>query len=153
MRRIILVDIDGVLSDDRWREPRKMISWDEYHSAAGNDPPIETSINLINSMHEQGFYIVALTTRPEKWRIVTMRWLTTHNVAIDELIMRPENDYRKSPELKLALAEPFGEEVVAIIDNRQDVIEMFNENWQHEIVTMHVNPRIKHVQVSQVWPL
>jgi uncharacterized HAD superfamily protein len=122
--RQVLVDIDGVLSDDRWREGRKNVSWDEYHSACWEDPPHKDMVAMINGLHEQEYYIVALTGRPEKWRVITMNWLTKHNVAIDELLMRQENDYRRSPELKLAMAARY-RDIAMVIDNRQDIVDAF----------------------------
>lgn len=126
MRRIVLVDLDGTISDDRWRGPLLKSSWDEYHQNAVWDRPYDHMVNLLCGLSQQDYHIIAVTGRPERWRGITMTWMFKHHIPACDLLMRPDNDYRKSHEVKMALVEPFINDVVMIIDDRDDIIEAFN---------------------------
>jgi hypothetical protein len=128
----ILCDIDHTISN---AFPRDNLiggegGWDAYHSASEADEPIDEMVRMINALQEQGFVIVAITARPEKWRQLTLSWLVRHNVRIDELLMRPEAEFRPAPEIKVDLAKKrFGEELNALVafvlDDRDDVCAAF----------------------------
>jgi hypothetical protein len=128
---ILITDIDHTLADAAWRD--HLIGgeggWDGYHEQACKDKPIRTLVALINAMHLAHWNVVAVTTRPEKWRAMTMRWLIDVGVRIDTLLMRPANDYRPSPELKVAqVLEYFPklrDNLVIVLDDREDVIAAF----------------------------
>ena len=95
---IVIVDIDGTLSDSRHREPLiETHGWDAFHAASPADAPIETVITLLRHGSHS---IWALTGRPEKYRAITNRWLVEHDVPIDLLLMRPDNDYRSAADVK-----------------------------------------------------
>src|SRR5260370_31845664 len=104
---VILNDIDHVLADAFWRDP--MIgtsSWDDYHAASIDDQPIQFIVDLVNLFWFTGqFEIVAITARPEKWRRLTMQWLLRHVIKIDDLLMRPDESFRLSAEMKVKLAK------------------------------------------------
>ena len=130
--KCVLCDVDHVLSKAFWRDPMIGTDWDEYHSAARDDEPIHDMVETINALHGAGFIIFGLTSRPEKWRGLTQAWLVRHSVKLDALLMRPNDDYRKSPEVKVAAAiECFGSEenlrkrVTLVLDDREDVTEAF----------------------------
>jgi phosphoglycolate phosphatase-like HAD superfamily hydrolase len=123
-----IFDIDKTLSDAAWRDCLYG-EWDEYHRLSPQDRPIGVAISILNALVDAGLEVVLMTGRPERWRAMTMAWLTTHGVQASELIMRPDDDYRKSPELKVALAEQrFGEslqDLVMVVDDRDDVLQAF----------------------------
>jgi hypothetical protein len=60
-----------------------------------------------------------------------MEWMSVTGVTIDEILMRDDNDFRPSPELKLALLKNYTkydidpDHVVVIIDDREDVALFF----------------------------
>lgn len=129
----ILVDIDHVLSNAFWRDA--MIGgdggWDAYHAANKDDAPIADVVDMINGLSAK-YNIIALTARPGKWRKQTMEWLLRHSVLIDEILLRPDDDYRPAPALKMALAtERFAPQeikdcVAFLLDDREDVCAAFN---------------------------
>jgi hypothetical protein len=124
----ILVDIDHTLSDAGWRDSM-MGNWDEYHGSAHADQPIMDMVLLINSLHDQRWNIVGLTTRPEKFRQQTLRWLMQYNVKMDEVLMRADDDFRPSAISKVALAHErfpdFANEVMLVFDDRDDIVAAF----------------------------
>lgn len=125
MARTILTDIDGTLADSRWRDG--ITPWDEYHAMSIQDEPNKHMIWLIKALHEREYVIVGVTTRPEKFRKLTMNWLLKYDVPIDTLLMRPNDDHRPSPELKVDLvAKALGlDDISFILDDREDVIAAF----------------------------
>ena len=129
-RKAILLDIDHTVSNAFWRD--QMVAagdWDAYHSAAVNDQPILDIVEMLRRLHAH-YLIIGFTSRPEKWRKMTVEWLLKHNVPFDEIHMRPADDNRKSPELKVSLAmgrfgRSLSETVAFVMDDRDDVIAAF----------------------------
>lgn len=133
--KTILVDIDHTLSDAAWRDGMERggkEGWEEYYKAGDKDEPHGKMVDFINSLHDFGYNIVAVTGRPEKWRSATTNWLVRHGVMVDEILMRPENNFKTSPLVKIELVrERFSSlkrEVLLIIDDREDIINMFKAN-------------------------
>lgn len=137
MKNVVIVDVDHVLSHASVRD--YMLGddgdtehdWDSYHEKARFDVPCSDLARIITALSAHEFYIVGLTSRPEKWRALTNDWLIKHNIPIDELIMRPADDFRKSHELKVALAKQrFGDdlqnEILCVFDDNEKIIEAFN---------------------------
>jgi hypothetical protein len=129
---VVIIDIDNTLSDSTWREELiKEQGWDAFHAAGKDDEPIKAMVKLISALCDssQITEIVALTARPEKWRAQTMLWLVTNEIYVDELIMRPDNDFAPSRTLKVKLAKEQmadrWDQVGLIIDDREDVITAF----------------------------
>lgn len=133
----ILVDIDHTLSDAFWRDEMMKggpnnTNWDDYHSASKDDKTLPVFVDLINALNLYGYDIVLITARPEKWRKLTMDWLCKHDINVEELLMRADDCFRSSPELKIQLVEErFGnkdhlhEQIAFVMDDREDVIQAF----------------------------
>lgn len=126
-RSIVIVDIDHVIADAAWRD-HLIPDWDAYHSVADNDALIEDIAHLLNALDNFGYTIIGLTGRPEKWRSLTLEWLVRHQVRMDDLIMRPDRDYRPSPEMKL---HRFQErypltDIAFVLDDRDDICAAFH---------------------------
>lgn len=135
MRKTILVDLDHTLSNSFWRDPMiGTTTWDEYHAANVEDKPVHDVAALINALWSAGHTIIGITARPGKWRAQSLSWLIRHNIHLDELLMRPDDDFKPAPQMKIALAiarfgnaKRMADEVAAIIDDREDVIMAFKE--------------------------
>ncbi len=133
MRRCVLVDIDHCLSNAFPRDG--MIgnnTWDEYHEASLRDEPLHDVVMFINTLYASGFHIIGLTARPGKWRQLTNDWLLKHGVQLTELLMRGDEEFRPSREMKIALAisffatkEKVKESVAFVLDDREDVCAAF----------------------------
>ena len=100
----ILLDIDHTISNSFWRDP--MIgaeNWDKYHEASKYDKPFKKVVNFINSLASMGYSIIAVTGRNEKFRHLTLDWFLRYHIDVDELLMRPDDNFIKNAELKLSL--------------------------------------------------
>lgn len=130
-RRHVLVDLDHTLSNAFPRDGMIGGPWDDYHAASVADEPLHDVVALVNALHDQGFTIVAITARPEKWRQLTGAWLRRHGIYIDEILMRPDEAFHPAPELKIALARArfpdLKNQVALLLEDRDDVVAAFRE--------------------------
>ncbi len=140
MQQFIITDIDGTLAHSAWREHLIAESWDTFHAAASEDQPNKALIDLIEALNPAKVDFIAVTGRNEKWRQLTSKWLWQHNVPIDELLMRANDDYRPAPIVKFELAEAFfqgkmKEQLLGVFDDDEKVLEQFAAAG---IMTFHV---------------
>lgn len=132
MKNCVLFDVDHTISHAAPRDHLIGGSWEEYHLASINDKLCSDVACLLDAFRIAGFFLVAITARPEKFRALTQKWLLLNRVPVDEILMRKDDDYRPAGELKIAMAKArFGEdltqEVLAILDDNDDVIKAFAE--------------------------
>lgn len=128
--KLAFIDIDHTIADSYWRDPMiGVASWDEYHAAGRDDKPIPEAVALVNALHDSGWSVIGLTGRPERFRQMTMKWLCDYNVMIDTLVMRANDDYRSTPDYKLAEAKTImaaeKDFVAVVFDDRDDVCAAF----------------------------
>jgi hypothetical protein len=133
---IIITDLDGTLARVAWRA-FMMSDWDAYWEASWQDKPNQPMIDLIN-MLSKSCRIVCITGRPERWRQLTNSWLMRYGVKVHELWMRPNDDRRPSPQLKIDLMKKMTEqvllsEIIVAVDDRADVIKAYQE---HGLLTL-----------------
>ena len=136
MKNVVLCDIDHTISDASRRDyllDNRPIDWYGYHSIAGGDEPVDAIVDLIRALDSQGYVVIGLTARPEKWRGITVDWLVRHDIPLEDLIMRPDDGFTPAAELKYNLAiDHFGSEtelksrVSLVLDDRDDIVEKFN---------------------------
>jgi len=143
---MLILDLDGTICDDRHRRhfiPPKM--WTEYHALIPMDEPHMPTVRMA-----QGFtttfrtagHILIVTGRPERYRQVTMEWLTKHTPLLlsetDTILMRPDDDFRQAPEVKVDLLKRWaatehdlpiekltGKEPWAAIDDHEGVCDAY----------------------------
>jgi hypothetical protein len=133
IRPYVLTDLDHTLSNAFHRDPMIGVnSWDEYHAAAEHDEPLHDVVRLVQSLAAMDHFIIGITARPAKWRQLTVGKLTEWGVPVHDILMREDEDYRPSPEMKLALArEYFGSDeeirakVAMLLEDRDDVAAAF----------------------------
>lgn len=132
MHRIVLVDLDHTLSNAFWRDPMiGIVPWDNYHSESIKDEPAHDFVKFISIFFKSKKYdLIGLTSRPEKFRALTMKWLSVHSIHLDDLWMRPDNDYRSAGTVKIELCkdnlgENWKDNIICLIDDNEKVIESF----------------------------
>jgi hypothetical protein len=148
---VVIVDLDGCLSDDRWRRQwlpapgSPQSDYNVYHAQCGADRMVENVLDhvLYDAYDEQGAQrslVLVVTARPDVGRIRedTIRWCKNVFTNTEfEVLMRPVGCTATSPELKVRLVEEFfhsntawGREsgwhhVVQAYDDRQDVLDAY----------------------------
>jgi phosphoglycolate phosphatase-like HAD superfamily hydrolase len=130
--KICFCDIDHTISDAWWRD-HLLGDWEEYHRLGRDDRPIPEAIALLESLYMDSWRIIGLTARPEKWRQQTMNWCLHYQVMIDELIMRPENNFQGAAEFKLEEVRKYcakigDDRLIILLDDRDDVIASIKAN-------------------------
>lgn len=110
MKKLIVCDIDGTISDCRHRQHlAAQGAWDEFHLTMHEDAVIETTVEIIDELLcSDEIHLIFMTGRPDEYRETTEKWLLDicqyglgeHYSA---LLMRPNNDFRRDFELKQSL--------------------------------------------------
>jgi phosphoglycolate phosphatase-like HAD superfamily hydrolase len=103
MRKTIVVDLDGTLSDARYRVHLAQIGqWHDFHVMGADDPVHEDVAELIAAIVPIDYRVIILTGRNEAYRGLTEKWLREHALSgyIDALLMRPDWDYTPDRDLK-----------------------------------------------------
>jgi hypothetical protein len=142
VRRIQIADLDGCISDDRWRRhlilplpPRgedNNYCFQEYHDHCGLD--------AIANRHEldPSAELVILTARPISIHLKSADWLAAYELNALCVIHRNIHDYRASVDVKRDqlrwLFDPnsygfLAEEIVSAIDDREDIVRMYREEF------------------------
>lgn len=151
---IVVCDLDNCLSDSRWRDHmiesipdgkgRTPDQFVEYNLLAEQDLPNESVAWMIRMLKaDLRCEVWIATSRPERNRELTVRWLSKHSIPWDRLLMRPNGELCPSPLLKTSEVilhldgKPMREEVSLVIDDRPDVIEAFRALG---VTTLLVNP-------------
>lgn len=126
-----VLDLDGTISDDRWRQrylptdaADDPMAYDDYHCGCDLDDPF--NVGLAEHVPDD-VHLIFLTSRPEKWRKATERWLAQHiRRPYTALYMRPDGNRQSSPQFKarwLALYITPHYRVQRLVDDRLDVLE------------------------------
>jgi hypothetical protein len=143
---ITVIDLDGCVSDDRWRQQRikkdaKMTNedWDHYHIDCDKDPVLEPGAGLLRGHIDEGDYIIFATGRPHTVADKSSEWIV-RNFGIKAmqdftLIMRGPEDHRNAVILKNEMvtfiarhAMQSKRTVKVAYDDRPDVVEMYIKN-------------------------
>lgn len=127
---IVAVDIDHTLRHSAWRDEHidpalKSKDWDYYHRLGIEDKPATSIINVVIALHNAGHEIYIVTAIPRKWLRPVYSWLHKAGILVDQdhILMRPEEQFRSSPEIKQELLSHLA--VDLIIEDRLDVVEAF----------------------------
>lgn len=125
-RDIVLIDIDGVIAHADWRLPFiNTEGWDKFFEEARNDHPIVEMVTLVNCLATFGLNPVGVTTRPQKFSSMTVKWLFEKGVKLVDIMFRPDNDFRPAAELKLLMIERIQSRVLFAIDDDDKVCEAY----------------------------
>jgi hypothetical protein len=127
-RRVVIVDIDHTISDAAWRDPL-IGQWDDYYREQDYDRPIEFVADLVRTLSVERD-VVAVTARPEAVLVATIRWLSGHSIPVDNIYMRPADDYRTSPEVKCDLIRknfPDLKDIDFVLEDRDDCVAAYRQ--------------------------
>jgi hypothetical protein len=111
MSRLVIVDMDGTVSNHHHRASQLDIGFDEYNSLLHLDDPIHGVCEIVRKMSTTHL-IIFITGRPNKYRAETIDWMRRNDVPHDELYMRPDDDMRSDVTLKAGI-------LMGILDNKQ----------------------------------
>ena len=138
--KIIVVDIDGTLSDATDRANKflgKNPDWDSFYNACGTDAPIKPVIKLVESMSTI-YKVVFCSGRRESCRKDTEEWMDKHvhlfgtNLKPYTFLFRKDGDTRhdtvvKPEMLNKYLSEHPNEVVFCMIEDRNTMVKKWRE--------------------------
>ena len=76
-KKYVICDVDGTVADNNHRQHLlgKSRNWEAFFNEMENDQPIKNVLEMVKKKYENGFQIIFLTGRPEKYRSITKKWL------------------------------------------------------------------------------
>ncbi|MBM0650731.1 AAA family ATPase [Capnocytophaga genosp. AHN8471] len=122
--KAVICDLDGTLSLLNGRDPYNAATCD-------NDLLNEPVAATLKMAKQQGYQVILLSGREDKFREPTVRFLDKHQIGYDLLLMRTSNDFRKDNIIKRELFE--GEIqgkyfVEFLLDDRNQVVDMWRKD-------------------------
>lgn len=137
MKSCVIFDLDGCLSDDRWRRWRRGLKpiyelappaaydYDTYHRASDRD--IAMNVHFFKKMTE-GALPVFITSRPPQFREKTEAWIRK-NLDCGNFLIYMRASAETSPAFKAKVAKELLERfhVAAAFDDRKDVLKAYSE--------------------------
>lgn len=142
MTKIVVIDMDGTLCNSAHREHlARAGQWDEFHSLLMEDQPWPDVQLLIEHLDSWDTLVVGLTGRNQRYHNQTINWLAEHDIGLDALLMRPDDDYRSDHELKPELLDEYlaatgrtASDVWFILEDRDKVVAAWRDKgfncWQ-----------------------
>lgn len=126
----VIFDLDGTLLDGR--AARRLLSGptrdvDAYHAAVAEAPPLAAVLAVHKAVTRRGFAVVVLTSRMERNRVRSVRWLNDNAIDADALFMRADGDLRDDYAVKGDLYQRIREHfnVVHALDDNPDVLRLW----------------------------
>lgn len=119
----VICDVDNTLAHTGYRDYYDM-------RGASKDPVIVPVRNILNKLHED-YRVIIITSRDERYREMTTKWLEDNNVEFDEIYIRKTGDRRPDIVFKKEIYDKYIKNkfnVFAVIEDRKGVCKMFRED-------------------------
>lgn len=131
--KYIVFDLDGTLANIDHRMhyiEGDTKDWKSFFEACDKDSLIYKTRQIGRALFLLEHHkVVILTGRSESVREKTENWLDEHDIRYEELIMRPEGDFRHDYIFKKEWAEKVGFENISMaFEDRQAVVDMWKNN-------------------------
>ncbi len=127
-RKIVLVDMDGTLSDCRHREHYirgRRKNWLAFFSGMSQDPPHASIVELTRRLAAD-HNIAIVTGRPQQYLHDTIAWLERSAIRFSWLYMRRTGDHRPDYVVKREMLDRIPrEKIVFVLDDREPVCNMW----------------------------
>jgi FMN phosphatase YigB (HAD superfamily) len=135
----VLFDIDGTLANIEHRRQlvqREKPDWKSFNAQMGDDAPNWPIVSLYRSLWNACEYdLILVTGRNEVYRKVTEQWLAWNEIPFGDMYMRADNDFRSDHVIKeeiLSRLQSLGKQILFVVDDRQQVVDM----WRHNGITV-----------------
>jgi predicted kinase len=123
--KAVICDLDGTLA--------LMCDRDPYDATHCDDDNLNVSVaSVLQAYYGNGYHILLLSGREERFREPTIRFLEKHSIAYHHLWMRQTKDFRRDAIIKREIfdAEIAGKYFIEfVLDDRNQVVEM----WRREL--------------------
>lgn len=125
-----IFDLEGTLTDNSHRMHLALNKqWPEYSEQLRNDPPRIEIVTIYRSLQALGFHCVISTGLSRKYVALAHSWLKRFGITPDQLLMRPEENYQASPDVKRHHLESLRKNhtVLAVFEDREKNIVMYKQ--------------------------
>jgi hypothetical protein len=145
---ITILDLDGCISDDRWRRSfidRERGEWDQYHCLAY----LDQMVNRCFLPNDATFAIC--TGRPEKYRSDLNKWLERNILGVHYCLMRKNDDLRSAVLIKQDMVEQIrraGHTIVRAYDDRLDICQMYIDAGIHKVFRMTTKGKCREIAAA-----
>jgi len=146
--RIVIFDIDGVLSDARPRQHHLLDGapdWHAFFSEGINDEPLTAGVALARVTALPN---VMVSARPSYVHKDSVAWLEREAVPFDLVITRPEGDRTSSSEFKsteLAALQEAGYQVMLAVDDDPANVAMYHD---HGIEALYIHSGYYDIEIE-----
>jgi predicted kinase len=147
----IIVDLDGTAVDVRPIRHfvrGKYRNFDMFHRSSLFCAPNPEVIEMVVDAHNNGFAIIVVSARVERYREVSEVWLNQHlPVPFSNMYLRPEDDNRPDFEVKHDILKKIREDysvAVAIDDN-----PFVRQNWTENGIRTVIVPGFEEGSVTE----
>jgi len=124
--KAIICDLDGTLAFMRDRDP--------YNATHCDEDDLNASVaNVLRNFHANGYQILLVSGREERFSEPTVRFLEKHSISYHQLWMRKTGDFRKDATIKKEIfdAEIAGKYFIEfVLDDRNQVVDMWRKELQ-----------------------
>lgn len=135
----VVFDIDGVLAQNHERVDLidcENPDWDTFFLRCAEDTKLPLT-KLVDNLHgDLAFNIVLLSTRPERTRDITELWLEGHHIFYSDLLMTPDDWYKKGVtagkwkiEKLYEIEDLYGSVYLIFEDDPNTIWAMREEGW------------------------
>lgn len=121
--KTIICDLDGTLAKIDGRSPYDAEKCEQ-------DLLNEPVASVVKSYHKNGYTILLVSGREDKFKPQTENWLRKHNIEYHDLIMRKSGDMRKDAIVKREIFDDFIKDKYYIefsLDDRNQVVDMWRD--------------------------
>lgn len=131
--QIIIIDIDGVLSNPKHRIKHAINKdWDKFNDLMEFDEP---NLEMFTLLHYfmLNFKVVFLTARPEHYRQTTLKWLmanSPNSILLKTKIAKKESELIMRPFENKDSSEIFKEKILKELKNKFQIILAIDDNWK-----------------------
>ncbi len=123
--KAIICDLDGTLALMNGRNPFDATNCDQ-------DLLNEPVSNLLKNYKKLGYKILLVSGREDKYKEPTLRFLATHEIEFDDLIMRKSRDSRKDSVVKTEIYNSHIKDnyfIEFVLDDRNQVVD----TWRNDL--------------------
>jgi len=128
-----IYDVDGTLAnvDPFLHHVRgEKRDYDAFHSASIDALPNIKVLEMLNNSVSDGYSVLIVTSRKEKYRGLTSMWLAKNNIRSHGLFMRADDDNRPDYEVKKDILDKVSElwSVEHAVDDNPNVIRLWEDH-------------------------
>lgn len=141
---IAIIDSDDTLTDSMHRE-NLLPDWPAFHDAGKHDKVFKDMSAVLDCLNGGGWHVIVITGCNEMFRTMKMKYYNDNDLFVDELHMRPNDNFQPSQVFKVGVIKSlFGENLEKLKGKEVIFIDDSEKNCEAVralgITTLHITP-------------